>query len=87
MLLNAFGSKIQTEVVGMAKVIGKVAYRKNAADVIVTLMNPSKSSNRMYRTLVYSNGSISCNCPGWTKNANRECCHTKDAKSKIRLAA
>lgn len=38
--------------------------------------DPSKS----YETLVYSDGSVSCNCKGWTRrviNGARSCKHTE----------
>lgn len=46
-----------------------------------------ESSSRMgqfYTTLVYDDGSMSCNCKGWTlrvKNGVRECKHTKQVAS------
>lgn len=35
--------------------------------------NPSKK----YETLQHEDGTITCNCPGWTKRAERSCKHTR----------
>ena len=51
-----------------------VVYRK----MFTSKSNPKNS----YETLVYQDGSISCNCPGWTRRVDhslgglRECKHT-----------
>lgn len=37
----------------------------------------SSSSSAKYETLQYTDGSTSCNCPGWTKRAIRSCKHTR----------
>lgn len=37
----------------------------------------SSSSNKVYETLKYSDGSLSCDCPGWTRRAERTCKHTR----------
>jgi hypothetical protein len=34
---------------------------------------------KFYRVQYYSDGSFSCNCPGWTKRAVRMCRHVNDA--------
>lgn len=51
--------------------------------VIDTYNFASKSNpDNSYATLVYADGSMSCNCPGWTRrtigaNNLRECKHTQ----------
>lgn len=37
----------------------------------------SSSSNNTYETLLYTDGSTSCNCPGWTRRSQRTCKHTR----------
>ena len=41
----------------------------------------SESSDRRYETLQYTDGSTSCNCPGWTRRIDargqRSCKHTR----------
>jgi hypothetical protein len=41
----------------------------------------SSSSSKTYETLQYTDGSTSCNCPGWTRrvasDGSRSCKHTK----------
>lgn len=37
---------------------------------------PSSSSSKTYQTIQYTDGYVSCNCPGWTRRAIRECKHT-----------
>jgi hypothetical protein len=37
----------------------------------------SSSSDKTYETLLYSDGSTSCDCPGWTRRAIRSCRHTR----------
>lgn len=37
----------------------------------------SSSSNNIYETLQYIDGSTSCDCPGWTRRAQRICKHTR----------
>lgn len=41
--------------------------------------NPGKT----YETILYLDGSTSCNCPSWTKRAVRQCKHTLDLESKF----
>ena len=44
-----------------------------------TFKSKSNPSQVPYETILYRDGTISCNCPGWTRrNANgvRECKHT-----------
>lgn len=36
----------------------------------------SSSSSKVYQTIQYTDGYVSCNCPGWTRRAVRECKHT-----------
>jgi len=36
----------------------------------------SSSSSKRYQTIQYTDGYVSCNCPGWTRRAVRECKHT-----------
>lgn len=44
----------------------------------------SSSSAKTYETLRYADGSLSCNCPGWTRrttaNGERTCKHTRLAE-------
>jgi predicted nucleic acid-binding Zn finger protein len=41
----------------------------------------SSSSSKEYETLLYTDGSTSCNCPGWTRrvaaDGSRSCKHTR----------
>lgn len=41
----------------------------------------SDTSSKSYQTLLYSDGTTSCNCPGWTRrtgpNGQRSCKHTR----------
>ena len=41
----------------------------------------SSSSDKVYETLQYTDGSTSCNCPGWTRrvaaDGSRSCKHTR----------
>jgi hypothetical protein len=41
----------------------------------------SSNPNHEYETLQYSDGALSCNCPGWTRrvasNGSRSCKHTR----------
>lgn len=37
----------------------------------------SSSSDKTYETLQYDDGSLSCDCPGWTRRAQRSCKHTR----------
>jgi len=36
----------------------------------------SSSSSKTYQTIQYTDGYVSCDCPGWTRRAVRECKHT-----------
>ncbi len=36
----------------------------------------SSSSSKTYQTILYTDGYVSCGCPGWTLRAVRECKHT-----------
>ena len=36
----------------------------------------SSSSSKTYQTIQYTDGYVSCNCPGWTRRAERRCKHT-----------
>jgi hypothetical protein len=42
---------------------------------------PSSTSDKKYETLLYSDGSTSCDCPGWTRRVDtqghRSCKHTR----------
>lgn len=52
----------------------------------LTIHNASRSSDRVYETIIYGDGSTSCNCPGWIYvKAGRErgCRHTKAAQAAI----
>lgn len=44
----------------------------------------SSSGSKIYETLQYTDGSTSCNCPGWTRRVdargNRSCKHTPSAR-------
>ena len=47
---------------------------------------PSSSTpGKTYRTIKYADGSMSCDCPGWThaKGGNRTCKHVKQLGGKI----
>lgn len=41
----------------------------------------SSSGNGVYETLLYTDGTTSCNCPGWTRrvaaDGSRSCKHTR----------
>jgi hypothetical protein len=37
----------------------------------------SSSGTGTYETLKYNDGSLSCDCPGWTRRAIRSCKHTR----------
>ena len=37
----------------------------------------SSSGSGTYETLQYNDGSLSCDCPGWTRRAIRSCKHTR----------
>ena len=37
---------------------------------------PSSSGKKVYQTIQYTDGYLSCNCMGWTRRAIRECKHT-----------
>lgn len=37
----------------------------------------SDSSDKSYQTLLYADGSTSCDCFGWTKRSARTCKHTR----------
>ncbi len=45
----------------------------------------SSDSSKEYQTLKYSDGTTSCECPGWTRRidpqGNRSCKHTRDVQS------
>lgn len=52
--------------------------------VIHTYRFRSSSGSGTYETLLYSDGSTSCDCPGWTKrcvNGFRNCKHTRAVQS------
>lgn len=52
--------------------LGKTVLRKYP---FVSKTNPSKS----YECVAYTDGTLSCNCPGWTRRnvqGTRECKHT-----------
>lgn len=38
---------------------------------------PSSSGSKNYETLLYTDGSASCDCPGWTRRKVRSCKHTR----------
>ena len=40
----------------------------------------SSSSSKTYQTILYTDGYTSCNCPGWTRRAQRVCKHTNMVK-------
>ena len=37
----------------------------------------SSRGDKSYETLLYIDGSTSCDCPGWTRRAERSCKHTR----------
>lgn len=37
----------------------------------------SSSGDKVYETLQYEDGTTSCDCPGWTRRAIRDCKHTR----------
>jgi hypothetical protein len=37
----------------------------------------SSGASVNYETLLYSDGTMSCSCPGWTRRAVRTCKHTR----------
>ena len=51
------------------------------AIVKVWIFNSSSNPNKNYESLKYSDGSLSCNCPGWcrrvTADGYRTCRHTR----------
>jgi predicted nucleic acid-binding Zn finger protein len=54
----------------------------NATAAIVKVWEfHSKTSSRVYQTIKYSDRTLSCNCPGWTRrvqpNGERSCRHTR----------
>ena len=49
----------------------------NAKTVAKVWEFESSSSSKRYQTLQYTDGYVSCNCPGWTRRAVRECKHTR----------
>jgi hypothetical protein len=59
-------------------------------DVIVVwkYFFPSNSSSRLYETLVYNDGTTSCNCMGWTRrvasDGSRGCRHTIEVNPNAR---
>ena len=40
----------------------------------------SSSGSKLYETLLYSDGSTSCDCPGWTRRSERSCKHTRSVQ-------
>jgi ATP-dependent DNA ligase len=45
--------------------------------------NPSSSSDRVYETILYTDGTTSCNCRGWIfSGAVRGCRHTEDLEAE-----
>jgi len=54
---------------------------RNILPPVKCITTPSSSNpNKVYETLVYQDGSVSCNCPGWTRrvapDGSRSCKHT-----------
>lgn len=50
----------------------------------VSKSDPSKN----YKCLVYKDGTMSCNCPGWTRrvvNGVRECKHTQCTEASLKM--
>jgi hypothetical protein len=47
----------------------------------------SSNPNKSYETLQYTDGSTSCNCPGWTRrvagDGSRSCTHTRKVDQGI----
>jgi len=37
----------------------------------------SSNPDKLYETLLYVDGSTSCDCPGWCRRAERTCKHTR----------
>lgn len=37
----------------------------------------STNPNKVYQTIRWSDGSLSCDCPGWTRRRVRQCRHTR----------
>ena len=57
-----------------------------AKDRIVTIVNKSSSGPRKYETVIYVDGTTSCNCPGWCfkrDGKDRSCKHTVAALVQI----
>jgi len=38
-----------------------------------------------YETLRYSDGTLTCNCPGWTRHARRVCKHTSGVQMQLMI--
>jgi predicted nucleic acid-binding Zn finger protein len=58
---------------------------------MLTFRTKSKSSDKVYKTLVSENGRVSsCNCPGWIYSLrfhdSRTCRHVVAARAKVRAA-
>lgn len=45
--------------------------------ILTTFFFESSSSDKLYQTLRYDDGSTSCDCPGWTRRPQRSCKHTR----------
>jgi hypothetical protein len=46
----------------------------------------SSSSDNVWRTSLWPDGTVSCNCPGWTRHAARHCKHLDKYAVEISLA-
>ena len=58
------------------------AFAATLKDPVAKVWNFASSSGRgSYEMLLFTNGSVSCNCPGWTRrvdaHGNRSCKHTR----------
>ena len=52
-----------------------------SGDVLQAWATPSTHGAAIYETVLYRDGSLSCNCPGWVyprKGRPRACRHTRD---------
>ena len=57
---------------------------RTSKEILTKIHNPSSSNpNVEYLTLIYTDGTMSCNCPGWTRrvaeDGSRSCKHTIEA--------
>ena len=56
----------------------------NTKEIWESWLFESSSSSKTYETLRYADGSLTCNCPGWTRritaSGERTCKHTRMAE-------